>query len=98
MSVSEPSNSEFAAAQVHASKHRVEIEASEQCGCFFCFRTFAPSAIKSWTDGNQTALCPHCGVDSVLGSAYTQLGDLGGTLRFQKIDYRVVRGTINFTR
>src|SRR3954470_14975353 len=55
-------------AHKHASKHRAEVEASGQCGCFFCFRRFAPSAIKVWTDGQQTALCPSCGVDSVLGS------------------------------
>lgn len=56
-------------AQKHASQHRVEVEGSERCGCFFCFRTFAPSAIKAWIDGKQTALCPACGVDSVIGSA-----------------------------
>lgn len=57
------------AAHVHASLHRVEVEASDRCGCFFCFRTFVPGAIKSWVDKNQTALCPSCGVDSVIGSA-----------------------------
>jgi len=58
-----------ATAHKHASRHRLEIEASPRCGCFFCFRTFAPTEIKTWTDANQTALCPKCGVDSVLGSA-----------------------------
>ena len=57
------------AAQVHASQHRVEVEASDRCACYFCFRTFAPAAIKAWTDKQQTALCPSCGVDSVIGSA-----------------------------
>ncbi len=52
----------------HASKHRAEVEASGRCGCFFCFRTFPPSLIKTWTDSDQTALCPSCGVDSVIGS------------------------------
>lgn len=56
-------------AHKHASKHRGELEASERCGCFFCFRTFPPGSIKAWTDKNQTALCPACGVDSVIGSA-----------------------------
>ena len=55
-------------AHKHASKHRAEVEASGRCACFFCFRTFPPSAIKAWTDSSQTALCPSCGVDSVLGS------------------------------
>jgi len=56
-------------AHKHASRHRVEIEASARCGCFFCFRTFPPVSIKSWIDASQTALCPACGVDSVIGSA-----------------------------
>ncbi len=57
------------AAHKHASRHRQEIEASARCGCFFCFRTFGQAEIKVWIDANQTALCPKCGVDSVLGSA-----------------------------
>lgn len=57
------------AAHKHASRHRAEIEASARCACFFCFRTFASSEIKAWIDAKQTALCPRCGVDSVLGSA-----------------------------
>src|SRR5688572_14236849 len=59
----------YAAAHKHASRHRVELEASTRCGCFFCFKTFAPGTIKAWIDAKQTALCPMCGVDSVIGSA-----------------------------
>lgn len=57
------------AAHKHASRHRAEIEASARCGCFFCFRTFPSSDIRAWIDAKQTALCPRCGVDSVIGSA-----------------------------
>ena len=57
------------AAHVHASQHRGEVEASEKCACFFCFRKFTPGEITSWIDAGQTALCPKCGLDSVLGSA-----------------------------
>jgi hypothetical protein len=56
-------------AHTHASKHRLELTNSALCGCFFCFRTFATTEIKSWIDGAQTALCPKCGVDAVIGSA-----------------------------
>lgn len=59
----------YVAAHTHASKHRVELEASEKCACFFCFRKFATADIKAWIDASQTALCPGCGTDSVLGSA-----------------------------
>jgi hypothetical protein len=64
-------------AHKHASMHRAEVESSGRCGCFFCFRTFPPSQIKSWIDSNQTALCPSCGVDAVLGSASSHRLDDG---------------------
>jgi hypothetical protein len=57
------------AAHKHCSRHRAELEASEICGCFYCLGTFSPSAISEWIDDGQTALCPKCPVDSVLGSA-----------------------------
>jgi hypothetical protein len=62
----------FVEAHKHSSKHRVEVEASAHCACFFCFRKFGPASIKSWTENGQTALCPNCGMDSVIGSASSQ--------------------------
>ena len=67
--------SPYVTARTHASKHRVELEASDQCGCYFCFRIFKTATIKLWIDADQTALCPHCGIDSVVGSAYVKIGD-----------------------
>ncbi len=50
--------------------HRAEILASETCGCFYCLTIFSPQQITQWTDPNdETALCPECDIDSVLGSA-----------------------------
>jgi len=57
------------AAHRHSSKHRAELERSEQCGCFYCERKFSSKEIVEWVDDGQTALCPHCGIDSVIGSA-----------------------------
>jgi hypothetical protein len=37
------------------------------CGCFFCKKTLPPNKIVEWTDDDQTAICPVCGVDSVIG-------------------------------
>lgn len=48
------------------SLHRPLIERSKQVGCFYCLRLFSPSEIKKWIDDDQTALCPHCGIDAVL--------------------------------
>ena len=71
---------ELLAAHRHATKNRAEIEASTWCGCFSCLQVFTPDEIVAWdgldmsnfnnpdaaTDG-ETALCPRCGSDSVLG-------------------------------
>ena len=45
---------------------------SKHCACFYCGTVFPSSAITNWTDRNeygegQTALCPNCGIDSVIG-------------------------------
>ena len=57
----------------HSIRHRDEILVSEVRGCFHCCETFAPSEIDEWTDEwegvGQTALCPRCGIDSVIGLA-----------------------------
>ncbi|POP71635.1 cytoplasmic protein [Pseudomonas syringae] len=49
--------------------HRVQIEASDRCGCFYCLGVFSPVEITEWVDLDTTALCPKCGIDSVIGSA-----------------------------
>jgi hypothetical protein len=44
------------------------------CGCFYCRAIHPPSEITEWVDedpagGGQTALCPRCGIDSVIGDS-----------------------------
>ena len=56
-------------AYLHANKHRTELQSSAACGCFFCFKQFGFVDITKWIDANQTALCPRCGIDAVLGSS-----------------------------
>lgn len=60
-------------AHTRSIAHREEILASERCGCFYCLAIFAPSEIDAFTDVVDgvavTALCPRCGIDSVIGSA-----------------------------
>jgi hypothetical protein len=65
----------YISAHTHASKHRLELEASDQCACFFCFKKFTSADILKWVDSNTTALCPHCGIDSVLGNASVRIDD-----------------------
>jgi hypothetical protein len=52
----------------HTRANRMEMEASEVCGCIACERIYFPSEIVQWLE-NGTAMCPHCGVDAVVGSA-----------------------------
>lgn len=45
------------------------------CGCFYCLKIFNPAEIEDWIIGDSpidrlgTAICPHCGVDSVIGES-----------------------------
>ena len=43
-----------------------ELEKTDICGCFYCKNIFYAVDITEWTDEGQTALCPYCGVDSVI--------------------------------
>jgi len=56
-------------AHKNCSRHRNEIQQSERCGWFYCLESFTPSEIQEWVDGDATAMCPRCGIDSVTGSA-----------------------------
>jgi hypothetical protein len=54
-------------------RNRDELLLSERCGCFYCGAIFLPVEVNEWTDEKegvgQTALCPRCGIDAVIGSA-----------------------------
>lgn len=52
-----------------SSRHAELVQASERCGCFYCLKVYQPSEIREWIDQGSTALCPHCGIDSVLPEA-----------------------------
>jgi len=50
----------------HASYHK-DILISEGSGhCFYCLKSFKTNEVTEWIDRGLTALCPHCGIDSVL--------------------------------
>ena len=56
------------------SSLRKYIEKSKLCGCFYCLRTYPPSEIKEWVGiKGDDAICPKCGIDSVLGDAACKL-------------------------
>ncbi|HEX7901918.1 MAG TPA: hypothetical protein VF950_29435 [Planctomycetota bacterium] len=64
----------FREAHRHSLDNRDEIEKSDRCACFYCLAVFKPGDIQEWIwegkDGvARTALCPKCGIDTVIGSA-----------------------------
>jgi hypothetical protein len=71
------SQKELIEAHKHSALHESEIKGSELCGCFYCLAEFQPATIVDWIDDRDviegrtgsTALCPICGIDSVIGSA-----------------------------
>lgn len=73
------------AAHRHTTDNRAEVEASTLCGCCNCLQTFAPDDIVAYVGLDidnfdkpdaaavETALCPRCGSEAVVGdrSGYT---------------------------
>ena len=58
----------------HCTANREEVEASSRCACFYCQEVFRATEVKDYIvepsmDYRETALCPRCGVDTVLGDA-----------------------------
>ena len=50
--------------------HRNRLLSSEVAACYYCFSQYPPQIIAEWCDGDdqdQTAICPRCGVDAVVG-------------------------------
>jgi ssDNA-binding Zn-finger/Zn-ribbon topoisomerase 1 len=48
------------------------LRASEEAGCFYCCETYPAGQVTEWVrenDSGRTAVCPRCGIDSVLGSS-----------------------------
>lgn len=76
-----PAQPDVEAAHRHAGQHRNAVQASGVCGCFYCLAIFPPGEVTEWIDWpadtpaaeenarGQTALCPRCGIDSVIGDA-----------------------------
>jgi hypothetical protein len=58
-------------AYAYCSNHGRDLAADQDCGCYRCLARFRSSAITHWLPDrhDQTALCPHCGSDSVLGAS-----------------------------
>ena len=62
-------------AHTYSNNHKTELEKDHVCGCFYCLEIFDPAEIEEWIvedndcDRRGTAICPKCGVDSVIGES-----------------------------
>ena len=47
------------------------LENDKKCGCFYCLEIFDPAEIEEWItcDRGDTAMCPYCSVDAVIGES-----------------------------
>ena len=50
-------------------KNKSRVLTSSVVGCYYCLEKFSPNEIEEWADCGETAICPHCFVDSVLDEA-----------------------------
>ena len=66
---------DYLVAHRFSSGHMETLKKDRVCGCFYCLRIFNPSEIEEWIiddnpiDKDGTAICPHCGIDSVIGES-----------------------------
>ncbi|OHD11636.1 MAG: cytoplasmic protein [Spirochaetes bacterium GWD1_27_9] len=49
--------------------HKEYLMKDKICGCFYCLKIFNTTEIEDWIEDkiDETALCPYCGIDSVIG-------------------------------
>ena len=47
--------------------NRRALSGAQICGCYYCLGEFDADQIAEWVDDNDTALCPRCGIDTVIG-------------------------------
>lgn len=66
---------DYIKAHKYSSNHMNQLKKDTVCGCFNCGEIFSPSEIEHCLiadndcDRGGTALCPYCGMDSVIGAS-----------------------------
>lgn len=48
------------------NNYQILILNTQLCGCFYCCQFFLSDSIKEFVHNNTCALCPLCGIDSVI--------------------------------
>jgi hypothetical protein len=55
-------------AHAFAKDNREKLKKDDLCGCFHCLTIFHPNLIEDWNlKGGNTAFCPYCSIDSIIG-------------------------------
>ncbi len=63
-------NKDIISAHKFSTNHKAELINDKKCGCFYCLEIFEPNEIIQWLkDSGETALCPFCGIDAVIGES-----------------------------
>jgi len=60
-------------ARQYSRNNNFTIRYSNMCGCYHCLEKFKSDLVSDWVDEGDTALCPHCGIDSVIPDAVTEV-------------------------
>ena len=53
------------------NSNQEKLKNAQVCGCFYCLRIFDPKEIVWEDEEDHTAMCPYCGIDSVLPESAT---------------------------
>lgn len=64
-------NQDVIKAHEYSINNKSIILKDKKCGCFYCIEIFSPTEITEWIDDkiDGTAICPWCGIDSVIGES-----------------------------
>lgn len=58
------------AAHEYCTNNKESLRGDSVCGCFYCLEIYSPTEITEWIEDTKgTALCPYCGIDSVIGES-----------------------------
>ena len=61
---------DYVDAHEFSANHRDLLIKDNLCGCFYCMKIFNPALIDFWLkDKDGTAVCPFCGIDSIIGKS-----------------------------
>lgn len=61
---------DYIEAHKHCTNHKNSLSNDDLCGCFYCLEIFSPKEITEWIgDKEGSAMCPYCGIDSVIGES-----------------------------